>query len=1127
MSHKSYLARYSRTDHTHVERTALVRTIEDRLQQDGIVFICAARGMGKSRLLKDIARNSRQKHPTRAVVFIDASSCEAESYLMGRSNLLEEYLTRQMRTRHYKHKIIRKQSESQKDSEAKETQTEQKSKHLTVPPVRMRYVSRMARLLWLYLSCMATMWATSFAQNMHSARTANCAPLLVVDNFLFPPKDDLQSFVETVRLWIAGGVQICIAGNLHSGLREYFTRALVVSGPQLKVPESEIDTWRRTLQISRDIDIYTYTHGIPLAVNVLRQIADTNSLTQNIRYKSAMQVCLSACLQEELSTKQSLVRTAMILLQKGSFQDLFMLNINVNTQDIQYLEREFLYLGINSVTGTFTCLPNTYENCREILVPLVRENADLCDRMVDYLILQDREIQAVQIVELMDTCNAIRSLYKNPATFIEMGCGGLIQQIFQAPVYAKGDLYSEEMLRLSVDVFTKFRDISHGVRRDSWTPLTLEPKEAQDQHFHQQISCCNNIYNAILETTLAWNNLWGSGYGALSGQSETFFVRDDKRRLCVSMARSSLDGDTMRFCGLLEELMSSVELYDIRLDDAIFIHYAFRCSMLCDSVTFVNGHLVTLDAMLRSQRVHPHIPANCTDALLSSDLALAGLISESPDARKPLQLYMNELRECLAFYENRKITLGIAAVKFNVCFALMTSGRELEARTHLDYLINHWNTQQNPVGQALGAIATCWSTLVLGGITQARVYVQTAKNQINRIGARGLIPYSRLFETIAVVRSRNPLDIDKRLLDTELQRNSLYPHSPVTLDIELALLYIACDERENAEAILIPLTMHANSKICRLLYCTSRCLGSLASGLIETIPEPVRSIAALGAHTRFSNYVEPAKFLATSAANPRDPLITPDISAKPFLRITLFGSFTVEKSGNTIPNGEWNRSMARNLLVLLAIHCGSNLTRSDLMSALWADKSQYANRNSLNTALSSLRHTLGQIDGGPEFIVCIGNTIGLNQAIVTTDVVEFEQLAHDVLTNNTIMDTNTILNMCARIEELYKTGLFVCTDSLLQAITPRSNELQELFLESMVLASNKAAEAKLGTTALYFARAAKKIPVERADADAALFTALSLIHNSFDQTVSNYNNEMQAFEKSPLFRVSEQTSSPD
>jgi class 3 adenylate cyclase len=107
-------------------------------------------------------------------------------------------------------------------------------------------------------------------------------------------------------------------------------------------------------------------------------------------------------------------------------------------------------------------------------------------------------------------------------------------------------------------------------------------------------------------------------------------------------------------------------------------------------------------------------------------------------------------------------------------------------------------------------------------------------------------------------------------------------------------------------------------------------------------------------------------------------------------KITLLGGLSAQQPDQTITRFR-NRKVAA-LLAYLAFHLRQAHPREVLIEMLWPETQIDAGRNSLSSALSWLRHQL-EPPGTPAGSVLRADrfSVGLNPAMVTTDVPEFER----------------------------------------------------------------------------------------------------------------------------------------
>jgi two-component SAPR family response regulator len=108
------------------------------------------------------------------------------------------------------------------------------------------------------------------------------------------------------------------------------------------------------------------------------------------------------------------------------------------------------------------------------------------------------------------------------------------------------------------------------------------------------------------------------------------------------------------------------------------------------------------------------------------------------------------------------------------------------------------------------------------------------------------------------------------------------------------------------------------------------------------------------------------------------------------LRIEMLGGLTVT-SGDR-PLGRFRTRKTASVLGYLAFHVGRTISRDVLIENFWPDDPERQARDSLNTALSSLRRQLTEL-GLDQVLFADRNSVRLEAELVSTDVAEFRALA--------------------------------------------------------------------------------------------------------------------------------------
>ncbi|MEM7115135.1 MAG: BTAD domain-containing putative transcriptional regulator [Chloroflexota bacterium] len=115
----------------------------------------------------------------------------------------------------------------------------------------------------------------------------------------------------------------------------------------------------------------------------------------------------------------------------------------------------------------------------------------------------------------------------------------------------------------------------------------------------------------------------------------------------------------------------------------------------------------------------------------------------------------------------------------------------------------------------------------------------------------------------------------------------------------------------------------------------------------------------------------------------------------PTLKITLLGSFTVQKDKQTVDS--FSTAKARALLAYLAIEGTRPLDRAYLAKLFWPDTLDGSARGSLRQALSNIRKVIGDKAVEPSYLLISRRTVQLNPdaltaGLITVDVADFQAL---------------------------------------------------------------------------------------------------------------------------------------
>ena len=208
------------------------------------------------------------------------------------------------------------------------------------------------------------------------------------------------------------------------------------------------------------------------------------------------------------------------------------------------------------------------------------------------------------------------------------------------------------------------------------------------------------------------------------------------------------------------------------------------------------------------------------------------------------------------------------------------------------------------------------------------------------------------------------------------------------------------------------------------------------------------------------------------------------------VRISVMGSFGVEVDGTAITEKILDRRRARDLVMLLAVVPSHRLRRYQIAEILWPDSDYVRAPRKLYEATGEARKQLGALLDGQNPLVADRSqgSIGYDLALVGCDVDDFEREARLVVSE----DDNdlSVLDHARRMERLYAKGPDAHLSSLGDRVAERLSELQTMFVDASVAAGEAA--LRLGRTkiAVHFAFEAHRNGDLREDAMILLVNAL-------------------------------------
>ena len=1085
-------------DHFHVDRTAVMDRLDEELDRTGIAFLAAPFGYGKTTLLQDMMRVWRRRYGSDArIVSIDLQSAESlqfmasyrEARAVGKAPAHAAW-----HALHAERDLGAEENESggnalgQGDAASSNGHAQWRSRL----PRSLRPDEPCAQAILSAVEDEALPWLQSCVQRSDddSSKADAVHVLIAVDNMPEPREELTQEFLSAaLRAWLRLGARI-LCTSLPSGTlaASQFPEALCLSSSDLAVGAGEYPLWERGLCLRGD-DVLEVTCGIPLLLAACRLAKSGTPLVQCDALLGRAARIVASSLHEPAPRGADRIRRAIVMLGSGTLGDVHSLDIDVREDDVGELAEKYPHLGIDQAASTFACVPLRVRGYEGLFRQAIAAEPELAGRCVSFLLDEGCLRRAGALARLLPTASLVPLLADRPLDFVDLGLDDMVGRgLRQVDRRVQDDGSRAEGLAVLDALSSLLRDRKRLLVGDTERGRTSELHESSSgSEATRGLDLVEGLCAAwaratagqraaTLDETARLRIPWGERDEWLSDSVTTL-------DLCELMARAAVRGDAPAVGRTRDALVArAAHLADpLR---RLFVHHA----ALCDIMTCDFAHAIALltpettsDAGLTPSAGAG--PTTITGALLTMDLALACLLTERPTNDTPAHGPLDDLGAARAFIERRGITLLKPFANLMEAVGLIACGREAQARSLLEEALASFGTRGNLFGQL-----ACATGLALGCLTrtqrgQAQAFVAMASQLSRKLGARRLQELTDMFKTLAGLGEDLPSDQDRRLLETTLLESALRPRVSTPVELERAVLCAARGDGHGAQEILAGISQTMRPVDVRLACLAVRCAGPLREHLVGLLPSEMR---------RDLMAVDPQA--SQPALSPLDGRLGAAQRDGRGLSIRLFGGMQVTLNGHRIGEGEWGRQKARQLLAHLALYPERALPRERIARMLWPSAGDYAAaRSGLYAALTTLRGTLGQKRGGPVFVLSVGDALRLDLELVDVDVRAFERLARTVLARRGSMPAADVLEVCARIEEIYGSGLNLDVDDLGMEGRLRSEEFEQLFVDCMVHASGVASDSGNPQLALWFARAGKRATPYREDVGLALMRALEAL----------------------------------
>lgn len=200
------------------------------------------------------------------------------------------------------------------------------------------------------------------------------------------------------------------------------------------------------------------------------------------------------------------------------------------------------------------------------------------------------------------------------------------------------------------------------------------------------------------------------------------------------------------------------------------------------------------------------------------------------------------------------------------------------------------------------------------------------------------------------------------------------------------------------------------------------------------------------------------------------------------VRVSIFGGFKVRLDGNVLPTSFFERRRARDFITLLSLVPGHKMRRYQAIEELWPGEDYLRGPRKLYEVTGEARKRMGSAKLGANAIVTdrLQGTIGFDAALVGCDVDDFEREARFVLTEEN--DDFAILEHARRMERIYATGPDDNVTNLGKLAVDRVAELRTMYIDAAVVAGEAALRLGRSRLAVRYASDALRLSELREDA---------------------------------------------
>ncbi len=1025
-----------------VPRVQLLDEIDEGLAHEGVVVLKAPWGYGKTTLLRECAQRARETS-VRPVVQVEFGSPEVMGFLEGNDAELVRALSGPAR----KDRPAGDPDAPGQDREASGMASLQVTRHKGRAPQRAlqdvppRYASRAAKAVWLHMRAAGAAWCRGLEVPSGAQDQQRCAPMLLIDDL--PPLDKASSadFCAAVRLWASRGAAVLIACTPGATPDAGLLRGALVLGPDfLGVGVEELGMWRRWLSVACDLDVAGLTNGAPMLVSACARVRAADPLLDK-SYQNSCERLLCHVLAEPLAHPALTAVRAMMVLGQGRLSELKAVGASCERAFLERLAQGYPLFGIDLSRGRFRCPPIAVGAGYSCVRMCVEDDAGLAMRCCEALLARGDDVRAADVLCFMPTPQRVALLAAHPASL--------------------ADVADVEVVLASVEgASARQEDLPEGVRAVSGFLELCRGGVSTRQ-------CCGFAapIHAVLDF---WRRF--AGFAPQAGDA------GQDPDLVVRLGQAGLAGDAPVVAAALEELGEALARAGAEeLPASVLRCHAVACAVLAGCSSQARIWLAPHAQRLRSRRARAQVPCGVADALCAAALVLASYAEELPSSGAQACADIEVVRASRRYLEDRQVSFGASFCAAIEALMLIGTGDETRADSLLDEQLRHWAAAGSWLGQAYARLGKAQCALVQNRPAQGRGHAAIALGIGQRLGFARLESCARLLLSVSLLRCHDVKEVGEHELVTQAQMSASRGQARASVVLCSAVFRAFRGELAEASEQLEGLALSSNPAELRLGGLLTRALGADKAPFLECLPDClVREHSAIREARRRKR--------SQQELDDQDDWGCEAVSAPGRgLVVNVLGSMGGQLNGRTLGERDWGRTKGLYVVCVLALSPSERMPRSDLAEILFDSPQQSRRVSSLSTVLSSLRDALGQTGGGPEYIVGGMGTLGLNPALVESDVSRFEQAAAQLLARQGEMTLRETTLACDDIVRLFGLGPDPRLAQLGGVVAKRVAQLCDTFADCMLCGADVCFARGEFEMSLGYAKHASMAAPERAD----------------------------------------------